>query len=83
MYNLRTVFSFEFIRTIKKKSFWIMSLLFPVIIGVVFAIEYFSNETTIQATEDIASQVFSIEIIRNAYSVKPQQIFLIKNSAPL
>lgn len=62
MYNLGTVFSFEFIRTIKKKSFWIMSLLFPVIIGVVFAIEYFSNVTTMQATEDTASQVFSIEI---------------------
>ena len=62
MYNLGTVFSFEFVRTIKKKSFWIMSLLFPVIIGVVFAIEYFSNVTTMQATEDTASQVFSIEI---------------------
>ena len=58
MYNLRTVFSFEFIRTIKKKSFWIMSLLFPVIIGIVFAIEYFSNETTLQATADTANQVF-------------------------
>jgi len=70
MYNLRTVFSFEFIRTIKKKSFWIMSLLFPVIIGVVFAIEYFSNETTIQATEDIASQVFSIEITDQSGLIK-------------
>lgn len=39
-----------------------MSILFPVIIGVVFAIEYFSNQTTMQATEDTAGQVFSIEI---------------------
>jgi len=62
MYNLGTVFNFEFFRTIKKKSFWIMTLLFPVIIGLVFAIIFFSNQTTTQAAKDTKNQKFSIEI---------------------
>lgn len=62
MHNLGTVYSFEVVRAIKKKSFWIMTLLFPVIIGAVFGIIYFSNQTTMQASEDTANQVFSIEI---------------------
>lgn len=47
-----------------------MSLLFPVIIGIVFAIEYFSNETTLQATADTANQVFSIEITDQSGLIK-------------
>jgi ABC-2 type transport system permease protein len=36
MYNFGTVFRFEVTRTLKKKSFWIMALAFPVIIGAIF-----------------------------------------------
>ncbi|HZJ34681.1 MAG TPA: ABC transporter permease [Candidatus Angelobacter sp.] len=62
MYNLGTVFNFEFIRTIKKKTFWIMTLLFPIIIGLIFAIVYFSNQETNKAVENTKNQKFSIEI---------------------
>lgn len=62
MHNLGTVFKFEILRTVKKKSFWIMSLSFPVIIGLVFAIVFLSNQTTEKAVDDIKNQEFSIEI---------------------
>jgi len=62
MYNLGTVFNFEFMRTIKKKSFWIMTLAFPIIIGLVFAIIFFSNQTTSNAAENTKNQKFSIEV---------------------
>lgn len=74
MHNLGTVFSFEFIRTIKKKSFWIMAMLFPVIIGVIFAIQYFSNMATIEASEETASQKFSIEITDQSGLINEQII---------
>lgn len=74
MHNLGTVFSFEFIRTIKKKSFWIMAMLFPIIIGVVFAVQYFSNMATIEASEETANQKFSIEITDQSGLINEQII---------
>jgi len=62
MHNLRTVFSFEVIRTLKKKSFWIMALSFPIIFGVIIGIIYFSNQATDQAAENTKNQKFSLTI---------------------
>lgn len=62
MHNLGTVFRFEVIRTLKKKSFWIMAASFPVIMAVVFAIVYFSGQATDQAAEDAKNQKFSLVI---------------------
>ncbi len=62
MYNLGTVFRFEFIRTLKKKSFWIMALSFPLIIGAVFGIVYFSNKASTKAAADTANQKFSLVV---------------------
>lgn len=62
MYNFGTVFRFEVIRTLKKKSFWIMALSFPVIIGAVFGIIFFSNQATDKAAEDTKNQKFSFVV---------------------
>ncbi len=43
MHNLATVISFEIGKTVRKKSFWISILTFPVLIGFVFGISYFSG----------------------------------------
>lgn len=59
MHNLGNVFNFELVRTLKKKSFWVMSLTLPLIICVIFAIVFFSNQATQQASEDIKNQEFS------------------------
>ena len=62
MHNLGTVFSFEVIRSLKKKSFWIMAIAFPVLISAIYAIVYFSNVSTQQAVEDTVNQKFSFII---------------------
>lgn len=62
MHNLGTVFWFEVIRTLKKRSFWVASLLFPVAIGAVAGIIYFSNKATNEASSDNEKQKFSFAI---------------------
>ncbi|HEY8992504.1 MAG TPA: ABC transporter permease [Candidatus Microsaccharimonas sp.] len=62
MYNLGTVFRFEVKRTLKKKSFWIMAVAFPVLISLVFMIIFFSNQATNQAAANTKNQKFSFEV---------------------
>jgi ABC-2 type transport system permease protein len=62
MYNLGTVFRFEVTRTLKKKSFWIMAAAFPIIIGLVFMIVFFSNQATNKAAADTKDQKFSFVV---------------------
>ncbi len=62
MHNLHTVFRFEVIRTLKKKSFWIIALAFPIIIAAVGAIIFFSNKTTDEAAANTQKQQFSLAV---------------------
>jgi ABC-2 type transport system permease protein len=62
MHNLKTVFTFEVARTLHKKSFWITALSFPIVIALVFAVIFFSNQATNQAVLDTQSQRFSLAI---------------------
>ncbi len=62
MHNFGTVFRFEVVRTLKKKSFWLVSLLFPVMIAAVMAIMYFSNKATDDASKDYDKQKFSFQV---------------------
>jgi ABC-2 type transport system permease protein len=71
MHNLGTVFRFEVTRTLKKKSFWIMAFAFPLLIGAILAIVFFSNKTTSQAVNDTKNQQFSIGITDKSGLVKP------------
>lgn len=71
MHNLGTVFRFEVMRTLKKKSFWVMALAFPLLIGAIMAIVFFSNKTTEQAANDTKNQQFSIGITDKSGMVKP------------
>ncbi|HMR72702.1 MAG TPA: ABC transporter permease [Candidatus Saccharibacteria bacterium] len=62
MHNFSTVFTFEFMRTIKKKSFWVSVLSFPVLMAAIFGIVYFSNIATQEAAEKTQEQKFSIQL---------------------
>ncbi len=74
MYNLGTVFRFEVKRTLKKRSFWIMALAFPIIIGLVFGIIYFSSQATNKAAEDTKNQKFSLAITDDSGRISPNVI---------
>lgn len=62
MHNLQTVFNFEVKRTLKKKSFWIMALSFPLLMGMVFGIVFYSNKATEDAANQMEKQQFSIAV---------------------
>lgn len=62
MYNLGTVFRFEVMRALKKKTFWITALAFPIGMGLIFGIIYFSNQTTKVASENTVNQKFSFVV---------------------
>lgn len=74
MHNLNTVFTFEFMRTIKKKSFWITILAFPVLMAAIIGIVYFSNTATQEAVEKTQEQKFSIELTDQSGLLVPQVI---------
>ncbi|OGL21900.1 hypothetical protein A2707_00915 [Candidatus Saccharibacteria bacterium RIFCSPHIGHO2_01_FULL_45_15] len=73
MHNLGTVFRFEVIRSLKKKSFWITALSFPVIIAVVVAVIFFSNKSSDEVAENAKNEKFSIAIT-DASNVIPETI---------
>ena len=71
MHNLRTVYKFEVIRTLKKKSFWIMAFSFPLMIGVIIGIVYLSNKTTDENIEKMKEEKYSVLITDESGVIKP------------
>ena len=57
MHNLSTVIHFEVTRTLKKKSFWIMALGFPLLIGAIFVIIFLSNQSTSDAIGQLKTPI--------------------------
>lgn len=78
LHNLGTVFRFEVARTLKKKSFWIVSLLFPLGIGAIAGIIFFSNKATEDASSDTAKQHFSFAVLDESKEVRTQIITSLK-----
>lgn len=74
MHNLRTVFNFEVIRTLKKKTFWIMALSFPLIMAVVFGIVFLSNKATEDATKNMEKQQFSGAVLDESGLINQQYV---------
>lgn len=60
-HNLSTVIGFEFWRTIKKPSFWIATLAFPLMFAVIIGIVYYSSKTSSDSSEKLAQEKFSIQ----------------------
>lgn len=62
MSHLSIVFKFEFSRIIHKKSFWISTLAFPLLIGAVFGLSYFSHQASANSSQKAARSKFSIAV---------------------
>lgn len=50
-HNLGTVVSFEFLRTVKKRRFWIATLAIPVVLAIIFGLIFLSNSSTNSSSE--------------------------------
>lgn len=78
MHNLSTVLKFEVVRALKKKSFWIVGFAFPLIISAVFAIIFFSNQTTDNIANDTKNQQFSLAVTDKTQLIKPEVLTAVK-----
>lgn len=74
MHNLSTVIRFEIVRALKKKSFWILAISFPLMFAAIFGIIFLSNKATDDAAEKLKNQSFSIAITDESKLIKPQLI---------
>lgn len=72
MHNLSTVIRFEVIRSLKKKSFWILAISFPLLFAVIFGIVYLSGKTTDDAADNLKNQTFSIVVTDESKLIKPE-----------
>ncbi|HJP81247.1 MAG TPA: ABC transporter permease [Candidatus Saccharimonadales bacterium] len=73
MHNLGTVIRFETTRTLKKKSFWIAALSFPIIAVFIGLIVFFSNKTTDEQAASLAKEKYSIGITDES-GIIPKQL---------
>lgn len=78
MHNLSTVIRFEIARTLKKKSFWLMALGFPIMMAAIFGIIFMSNKSTNQAAKDLEKQTFSVAVTDDSHLVNPAILQSIK-----
>ena len=74
LHNLGTVIRFEVARMLKKPSFWLMALGFPIMMGVVFGIVFMSNQATLDAAENLKDQKFSIIVLDDSGLIQPSVI---------
>ena len=74
MYNLGTVMRFEIVRALKKKSFWIMAVGFPIMFAAIFVIIFMSNQATSDAAKDLEKQKFSIAVTDDSGLIKPEYL---------
>lgn len=78
MHNLGTVISFEFIRTIKKRSFWLSVLFFPALMLIIFGLTYFSGKSADEASDKINQEKFNAVVLDDSKLVSPVALQALK-----
>jgi ABC-2 type transport system permease protein len=63
MSKLRSVVRHEYLTIIKQPSFWIVMVAIPLLIGVIFTMNYFSNMSSSQRIEEITKDLKNVAII--------------------
>jgi len=71
-HNLGTVVQFEFLRTVKKRRFWIATLAIPVILGIVFGLVYLSSSSTRNSADEQKNNRFSFSYSDSSGLVSPE-----------
>ena len=70
-HNLRTVISFEVVRTLTKKRFWIATLIVPVALGVVGGLVALSSSATDSSVNSQKNAKFSFSYVDESGDVDP------------
>ncbi|MCZ2402293.1 ABC transporter permease [Paenarthrobacter sp. Z7-10] len=71
-HNLRTVVSFEFLRTVKKRRFWIATLAIPIILGIVFGLVYLSNSATSSTADAQKNDKLAFSYSDSSHLISPE-----------
>ena len=78
MHHLGTVFKFETIRVLKKPTFWLMALGFPLMFAALYGIMFWSQSTTMQAAKELEKQEFSLAVTDDSKLVRPELLMAAK-----
>ncbi len=70
-HNLGTVIRFEVTRMLKKPSFWLVALGFPVLMAGIFAIVFWSNVATSEAVDKLKDEKTTILVTDLSGTIKP------------
>jgi len=72
MHNLSTVIRFEITRSLKKKSFWLAAISFPLVFAVLFGVIFLSNKASADAAKNLEKQSFSFAVTDESKLIKPE-----------
>ena len=72
MHNLSTVIRFEITRSLKKKSFWLAAISFPLVFAVLFGVIFLSNKASADAAKNLEKQAFSFAVTDESKLIKPE-----------
>ena len=73
MHNLGNVVRFEVVRSLKKWSFWVSLLSFPVMIAVIYGLIFLSAATSQQKLSDLSkADINNIQVIDNSDLITPE-----------
>ncbi len=81
MHNLRTVVSFEFIRTVRRKSFWVTTLAIPLLVAGIFALEFYSSKSA-SAKLSAGQEQFSLMVLDQSKLIPPGVLRAAKAQIP-
>lgn len=71
-HNLGTVIKFEFLRTIKKPSFWLTTLAFPLIFMMIFVVASYSSKTSEEAVKKLNQEKISVAFLDESKTILPE-----------
>lgn len=73
-YNFATVCKFEIVRTLKKKSFWIGLLAFPLMLAAIFGVTFWASRNADDTIAELANEKISIGITDENNIISPEII---------
>ena len=71
-HNFATVYKFEVVRMLKKKTFWLTILAFPVLIAAILGIEIYAGNQMENTTANLAKEKFSIGLTDDSKTISPE-----------
>lgn len=80
LHNLTNVISFEIMRTIKKRRFWVGMLAMPLMIIVIFALVVVSNANSANSSKNQKNAHFSFEYVDNSGLIEARFVAKLKGT---